>query len=154
MISIAWMQFIMWRGGGGVITAHSREEVIINMVLMDFCLPLMIRVSRWGPSYSLRSVLMLAGLHTPGSRAWICKRLSSPGIDYEESLPPGYTGWWHLFLGIDSWVTEKFTNSRSADKRRKVKGIWDYSKAYILFSLAKSMLTIPCDTAASLNCYF
>jgi hypothetical protein len=32
-------------------------------------------------------------------RARICKRSKSPGIDFKESIPPGYIGWQNRFLG-------------------------------------------------------
>ncbi len=35
----------------------------------------------------------MTGRHAHGNRARICKRLWSPGIDSEESIPPAYVAW-------------------------------------------------------------
>jgi hypothetical protein len=50
--------------GGGVITAHAREEVIINMVLMDFV------YCSWS-----------------GFRPYVGHLIISPGTDSKESIP-------------------------------------------------------------------
>jgi hypothetical protein len=62
----------------------------------------------------LASISRIELLH----RARICKRLWSPGIDSEESIPPVYVAWragttilvlsyGPARLGIDSWAPEK-----------------------------------------------
>ncbi len=57
-------------------------------------------------------------LETRFTKARICKRLGSPGIDSQESMwrfwragPPGDIGSRNRFLGIDSWAPKKFKNS-------------------------------------------
>ena len=62
-------------------------------------------------------------------RARICKRLWSPGIDSEDSIPPAYVAWRAAVrqielsyrparLGIDSWAPSTGLQIRALD------GIW------------------------------
>jgi hypothetical protein len=42
---------------------------------------------------NLQQKPMTAGAAVGGTRARICKRLWSPGIDSKESIPPAYVAW-------------------------------------------------------------